>query len=559
MPSLLEALSDGSFDMLTKHDMSSAFSQKLRLYKDVIISEYLKFNIDLNRAIAKIAERDNLNDDQIQRIVEEVNNQVYLIKYNKMKDSPDRDVEFDLASVQKVKDIVKTGASSKSAYNDVKEANESAGAIEKKASWEDEEGDKQDAWNSNAYQFSSLSTEVVRSKDSILAQKIADTVNEKEHLFKVASNKLAAETYTIAEAFIKYDRLGVDVQEVYEEMCKSAGIIKSDQILYKNAVEQKVAQMKEYNLLPSDYDLKIELCNSEKIANEFSLGKHSFLKEASEETQSNQKLPVVSTDRKVIKNINDLVSMAQDIQANKSDAQSKYKDYQSAKEKTANISMRDLEKVAQSGIAAFGKAILGVNKGKAAKELKGAAQHLEGILGNEKLVAAKNDVNKVQEAVKDINFHPRMSSVKSGVASAQDDLQRIRSSHDNVLNEAATQGPIKKMFNKDLKNANNEINGAKNNLSNAEKKQHAQKSRLQDELSSHVNQANNKVSDLSHELGVGHAEQKISDSKKAYEKATRATSRARTVATVGVGVPAAAIAINKKKKADAGAGAYSFQ
>jgi hypothetical protein len=549
MPSLLEALSDGSFDLLTKKDTSSDFSRKLQAYKDIIVSEYLKFNIDLNRAIAKIAEKNNLNDDQIQRIVEEVNNQVYLVKYNRMKNSPDRDVEFDIASVPKIKEIIGKGEAKKSAYvSGEKSANNADGSLEKKASWEtDEATEKLNFLNYSTHEFAGLSPEIVRSKDSLLAEKIASVIKFKEKAFKDATEKIAADTYSVAEAFIKYDRFGLDTQNIFEEVCKEANIVKADQLMFKNAVIQKVAQMKEYKQLPQEYDLKLELCECEKTANEFSLGKYSFIKEATETTQSNKNVPVVTTDRKVIKNVNDLISMAKNIQKDKDDTKKQVEELKAIKEKTANISMSELEKLAASGIASFGKAFLGIGKKTAGKELSSATSHLGEILNNEGLVNAKKTVSYLEQAAKDVSGHSRMNDVKQGLDSAQDNLNNIRVKHDRALNNAAAKNPISRMFDSDYRDAKSEIKQAKNQVGKAQQKYDAQKGRLQGEIGEQLNQAKRHESDIGAELGVNIAKQKAEDAQKAFNKATRATRSARTITAVGVGAPAAAMAVKKKQ------------
>ena len=76
---LLQALSEGSYDLQNNRDLSGDFAPKLMEYRSQIVDQYLHGNTDLNALIAKLATTHNLTDEQIKRVLEEVNNQVYLV------------------------------------------------------------------------------------------------------------------------------------------------------------------------------------------------------------------------------------------------------------------------------------------------------------------------------------------------------------------------------------------------------------------------------------------------------------------------------------------------
>jgi hypothetical protein len=186
MSTLLDALKNGDFGIGGKiaSDFDDSFANKVPVYRDAVVNDYFRYNTDLNQSIAKIAVKDNLNDDQIQRIIEEVNNQVYLIKYNQMKSSPDREVEFNLASLPQIKDCFK---STDLISNKAAEQNSNGESIEKKAGWSD--GGKEDKinfLNYNAYDTVSLSVEMCSK------EQIEKKANEKkmERLNKECSESL---------------------------------------------------------------------------------------------------------------------------------------------------------------------------------------------------------------------------------------------------------------------------------------------------------------------------------------------------------------------------------
>jgi hypothetical protein len=321
MPSLLEALSGGFDTVGAKNVENGEFAKKLDSYKNSIVSEYMKFNIDLNKLIAKVAQKENLNDDQIQRIVEEVNNQVYLIKYNQMKHRTDREVVFDLASLAKIKEEI-SGVSTTVVLPGGTERVAAIGTnkmMEKVASWEeDSQGDSINMFNSGVDFSSSLSPEAEKSMAEIKAEKVAKEIIDINEELNEAVMKTASLAYNVADCLVQYSKHGIDPGFVFEDICKIADCSTKSQALIKSAVERKVETMKEARLLPEDYSVNLEYVNT-KEKNQYSLGEYSFSKEAEFSGQSNQPLPIVVTDKKAIKNINQLVKAINDLEKSRED------------------------------------------------------------------------------------------------------------------------------------------------------------------------------------------------------------------------------------------------
>ena len=301
--------------------LGSDFGKRVETMRDSVVNNYLRFKTDLNKSIAQIAENENLNDDQIHRIIEEVNNQVYLIKYKEMRNSPDREVQFDIASLPKIKEFIRNGEAHKpsdvNALHSEKESGTLCGSFEKKASFENMEGgDSLNFLNYCSYDVGSLNSEIPFDIKNDLVRKVTDKLACLENERDCLVEKIASDYYTIAEALIKYDRANIDVNETYSVLCREASLRGSEQNYIRDAITQKVAQMKEYRLIENDYELNLEFVDLEKTANEFSLGQYSLLKKA-DETQSNQNVPVVAVDNKTIRSVNDLINIADDISANK--------------------------------------------------------------------------------------------------------------------------------------------------------------------------------------------------------------------------------------------------
>lgn len=308
--SLLEALSSGAPEKKDDTNIdfvSGEFAKKVDGYKNMVVDGYMRNSIDVNRSIARIAQKETLNDDQISRIIEEVNNQIYLLKYNQMKSSIDREVSFDIASLSKIKGIIKSGEANKP-INQQKEASSIDSAFEKTAS--EGEADGLNFLNYSSHQMPGLRPEKVADRKVYLEKKIFEKIAVLEEEVVADMQKTAGDIYTIAEAFIKYDRSNIQVQPIFENMCKQANFRKADQVVLRSAIDQKVAQLKEYRVLPGDYIFNVDLVDIEKVADEFSLGMYSFMDKLANDKGSNQKVPVVVTDKKTVRSVDDILSLA---------------------------------------------------------------------------------------------------------------------------------------------------------------------------------------------------------------------------------------------------------
>jgi len=296
MSSLFASLS-GEQNIEKVSNEIEGFASKLNGYKDRVVNDFTRYNVDLNQAIAKIAQADGLNDKQISRIVEEANNQVYLIKYAQLRNFPEREVVFDLASLPGVKNIVENGVQ------------KVAAKIEKKASWEnDDNDDKLNFLNYSSYETSSCAEDKRKDIKDIVAEKLAKEASQLDLDLSEAIQKVANEVYTVAEALIKYDRAMKDSQSIFDKMCKGAGVTKHEQLIYKKALEQKIGQLKEARVLPEDYSLELTLSDINE-EEKFTLGKYSLIKTALHADET----PVITDNGKMVRSVNDLISMAKDI------------------------------------------------------------------------------------------------------------------------------------------------------------------------------------------------------------------------------------------------------
>jgi hypothetical protein len=303
MSSLFDNLTSGVEKKIEKTSSEiPGFSIKLSAYKDAIVNEYNKFGIDLNQGIAKIAKTNAFNDEQIQRVVEEVNNEVYLLKYANLKRFPEREVVFDLASTPEIKSII----GGKQPESDTR--------IQKKASLENTDGDDgMNFLNFTSHETAGLGTPMKDMRE-ILAEKVANDLSGVSSEFEKALNEYNDGVYTIVETLVQYDRHHKDAQVAFNRVCKEASIDKKHQCIVKKAMDQKIGQMIEQKIIPPNYSLDLSLVDISE-ENPYSLGGYSLMKEARE---SNAQFPAIKTDSgKLIKNINDLIATAKKMESDK--------------------------------------------------------------------------------------------------------------------------------------------------------------------------------------------------------------------------------------------------
>lgn len=301
MSSLFDALVNDMKDEIPAPSKTSGFTQKLASYRNKVVNDYMRFDTGLSEGIAKIASENALNDDQIQRVVEEVNNQVYLIKYAQMKNETERDVQFPVAMLK-----------------DIKAINEkNGGNIEKKASVED----ALNAFNFTSYEFAGAAPDKKKDLVDIVAEKIASDHSALSSKLSAANNEFDSTITKIAECIIRYDRAGADTQKIFDTMCRDAYLRNPAQEVIKLAIEDRIGCMKEAKLVANEYSLSINDCDISEEYDDFSLGKFSFMKTASEREVGNFPT-IVTEDGTVVRNIGSLVKIASEIipQKNKIDA-----------------------------------------------------------------------------------------------------------------------------------------------------------------------------------------------------------------------------------------------
>lgn len=391
MSTLLEALSDGSFDMQNKRDLSTGFARNLTSLRDQVVNDYVKHKIDLNKSIYNLAKSKKLNDDQIKRIVEEVNNQVYLIEYSKMKEQPERHVTFDIAMFPKIKKMIDGNFEENESNKNIQKSASELGSFEKVAS-DQTAGDSRNLFNSYNVNRCSLKFESSEREDKFHLRKIAENiVNEGNAIEKIAK-ELDRNLNTMGMAMVKYTQLGLDSNSIFNEMCKKASVDEMTVGLIKEATKTRLDNLKEISPLPTNFNIELNI--EKKADEEFGLGKYSLSKIAS---RSNQSIPVIIADKVSIKGMKDLVGMSSEISKIANEYLNRKTRYDEVLEKVAGLDLgfNAIDKLAKG----YFDETINVNLEKVADDhsmaLQNANKMLDGILAKSNSKAKVNPIPQI--------------------------------------------------------------------------------------------------------------------------------------------------------------------
>ena len=305
------------------------FDEKIKGFKNKVLTDYERYNIDVNKSIAIIAKNNHLNNDQIQRIIEEVNTQIYLMEYNKSKNNTERNVEFEIANITKIKDLLDNNSIANQEVKDVP-GDKGDAEMDKKASADSELS----FLNYSPYKFSGMSVNSKYTESILEERKILNKLASAERESDRALEALVSSSETLSHSLIKYASMNRDCQSIFEDICHEAKMKKSTQLLIKEAMNKNIGFLKEARKLPNDFTVELKLVDFEdKNYNNFSLGEYSLNKKASEE------IPTIEVNRQTVKGLKSLVELANKIVE-------KEEEYKNTSEKVANYNkmLQDIKK-----------------------------------------------------------------------------------------------------------------------------------------------------------------------------------------------------------------------
>lgn len=276
---LLKASFGDGFDKSAEASLNNVFINNRQSWVSEAVTGYVQHGIDPNVTVEKIASAYALNDEQIKRIAEDANVNIYLKKYAMTKGKNNRRVEFPLADANI---IINNLASQKVASEQVKQAVLAGSSeLEKAAS---DMTFKPEPVN---FMNSSVSYEPVMWEKDNMAKVAAENVKKKISLrieeakqqklnqlgglySKIAmlGDSLIYNEFAERRAQYIFDKLATDLEDT------------SFQRPVINYIEKKAEELKKQKRMPQNFSINLNTTNLEY--NDFSLGKHSLQKKASD-------------------------------------------------------------------------------------------------------------------------------------------------------------------------------------------------------------------------------------------------------------------------------------
>lgn len=267
---LIRSFGDG-FDKKAEQMLNSNFLANKDSWVKSATDDYVRYNVDPNQSLVKIATDYNLNDEQVKRLVEETNTSIYLRKYASLKGDNKRDIVFPLADFNKIRPGIEQVKAATIYYG--------AGTMEKAASVQKDTKSAVNCFNSYESYEPSLwdnidKTAMEISRRTMLAS-IKEELKDRQDYEKSFLNKVA----TIGNALIYKARIGESPQALLDKIAADADFYGSYQVPVLRFVENYVALQKEASRLPDNFH--VDLAFSTKVEeNPYSLGKHSLLEKA---------------------------------------------------------------------------------------------------------------------------------------------------------------------------------------------------------------------------------------------------------------------------------------
>lgn len=278
------------------------FERKLEGYLSEVKSKF-RDNMSLTDEVIKIATRDSLTDDEIDRVCQALNMKTYQDQFEKTVGKDDRSVRFPIASPEKVKAAVRGPVKEEGE----KAASEMDGEMEKSAGGKD--------LVSRIINYNPEGRDRIYSKPLLpnartefLLDKIAKNLREDIEKAAALQREIDEGVETVSICFSKYasDARGLDFQGAFDRMSYRAGLRRGTQMKIRDQFDK----VKGYHKIASDVTLN--LINIDEVE-DFSLGNHSISKIAEEPVAS---LPEVVDKKRDVKDFEKLVQIALKIQEN---------------------------------------------------------------------------------------------------------------------------------------------------------------------------------------------------------------------------------------------------
>ncbi len=277
------------FDKQAEQFLNSNFLNNRQSWVNSVVNDFMKYNINPNESISKIAKTHSLNDEQIQRIIEETNVNIYLQKYAQTKGKSLRRVSFTLADPAIIKNSSTNVTEKVATEADKNTRKENVKMMEKAASnsspikpidfspKEDEFGNF--LTRESSYEPSLWDKGNIEKNASILVKrKIEQKISNAKVSRKKQLNNTLQKIAFIGDALIYHERAGCSAQDLLDKIAVDTDLNRYEEFPIIKYTINKVAKLKNERFLPGNFYLSLDYTKDK--SDDYSLGKHSLSKKA---------------------------------------------------------------------------------------------------------------------------------------------------------------------------------------------------------------------------------------------------------------------------------------
>ena len=150
-----------------------------------------------------------------------------------------------------------------------------------------------------------------------------------------------------------------------------------------------------------------------------------------------------------------------------------------------------------------------------------------------KYKSIKNNMDNINNKMNDVDKY--LPNLNNKIDTAKQNLETLKLGNKTVLERTKNQGFVKNLFDSEGRKANKQISGAEKQLNDLNKRKGQAKQNILSDLNSKLDKNKADMKDWEDKIGITELNGKISDTQKAYDKATRNTRNARIGTMAGIG------------------------
>lgn len=291
---------DKKTDIASEVTAGKKLHEKIKSLANEAADKSINSGDDLDTVIAEIAKREGFNQIQIQRLVEEGNTVAYNKRYDKLRNSNDRRIDFPVASLEGVVKEMGSDAPPEEINPNIAKGNAGSGSMNKAASTQIEP--------SHIHNPNGRLDERKEKYDKKL-QTLKD--RRTEHEKKAAEREYNSTIFKIANSLVLTERMYKTANEVFNTMLSDIDIPEEAvNGIIKKASDISEAMVKTRRAQPG-FMVTLSENPTEKVASHL-LGEYSLLKEA--ETHSPKVRSIKVQPTMDVANYNQLINLAGELQ-----------------------------------------------------------------------------------------------------------------------------------------------------------------------------------------------------------------------------------------------------